>query len=148
MIPSILNVLYRDSLTKICYTWYHWKAKNILHLFYLKPFLNLSPFSWRIFDVKISTPTCTPLQKSLPFFNLTLDCLLNLQEKYDQCINFGAICKLEPKRVTHLGISFDAELPSLLYLDYVTHLGLIQKLTPNIFSSKIRHENDDIFKNG
>jgi hypothetical protein len=50
----------------------------------------------------------------VPFFNLTLDCLMNLQEKYYQCINFGARCKLEPKRVTHLGICFDAELPSLL----------------------------------
>jgi hypothetical protein len=45
-----------------------------------------------------------------------------------------------------LGFCFDAELPSLLYLDYVTHLGLNKKLTPNIFSSKIQHENDDIFK--
>jgi hypothetical protein len=60
--------------------------------------------------VKISTPTCIPLKKSTPFFNLTLDCLLNLQEKYYQSIHFGARCKLEPKRVTRLGICFDAEL--------------------------------------
>jgi hypothetical protein len=33
------------------------------------------------FDVKISTPTCTPLKKSAPFFNLTLYCLLNLEIK-------------------------------------------------------------------
>jgi hypothetical protein len=46
------------------------------------------------------------IKKSAPFFNLTLDCLLNLQEKYYQCINFGARCKLEPKRFTHLGICF------------------------------------------
>jgi hypothetical protein len=45
---------------------------------------------------------------------LTLDCVLNLQEKYYQCINFAVRCKLEPKRVTHLGICFDAELPSLV----------------------------------
>jgi hypothetical protein len=44
---------------------------------------------------------------------LTLDCLLNLQEKYYHCIKFGARCKLEPKRFTNLGICFDAELPSL-----------------------------------
>jgi hypothetical protein len=60
----------------------------------LKPFLNLSPFSWRIFYGKISTPTCTPLKNQRYFFNLTLDFLLILQEKYYQCINFGARCKL------------------------------------------------------
>jgi hypothetical protein len=57
--------------------------------------------------LRFHIPTCTPLKKSPPFFNLTLDCLLNLQEKYYQCIHFGARCKLEPKRVTHLGICFD-----------------------------------------
>jgi hypothetical protein len=30
------------------------------------------------------------VKKSVPFFNLTLDILLNLQEKFYQCINFGA----------------------------------------------------------
>jgi hypothetical protein len=35
---------------------------------------------------------------SVPFFNLKLDILLNLQEKFYQCINFGARCNLEPKR--------------------------------------------------
>jgi hypothetical protein len=100
---------------KICYTFIGIIGKlTIFYTFLLKSFLNLSPFSWRIFDVKISTPTCTPLKKSAPFFNLALDCLLNLQEKYYQCVNFGARCKLKPKRVTHLGICFDAELPSLL----------------------------------
>jgi hypothetical protein len=69
---------------------------------------------------------------------LTLDCLLNLQEKYYQCIKFGARCKLEPKRV--LIWEFVLTLSFRHYQD--THLGLNKKLTP-----KIRHENDGIFKN-
>jgi hypothetical protein len=36
----------------------------------------------------------------------------------------------------------------LLYPKQLIPLGLNKKLTPNIFKSKIRHENDDIFKNG
>jgi hypothetical protein len=63
------------------------------------------------------------VKKSAPFFNLTLDFLLNLQEKYYQCINFGAK-KLEPKRVPHLRIFYsrriiciDAEL-RLLFRHY------------------------------
>jgi hypothetical protein len=83
-------------------------------IFLLKPFLNLSPFSWRIFDVKISIPTCTPLKKSAPFFNLTLDCLLNLQEKYYQCINFVAGVNYSPKELLIWAFVFGAELPSLL----------------------------------
>jgi hypothetical protein len=46
-----------------------------------KPFLNKSPFPWRIFYVKISTPTCTPLKKFPPFFYLTVYSLMNVQKK-------------------------------------------------------------------
>jgi hypothetical protein len=38
--------------------------------FLLKQFLNISSFSWRMFDVKISTPTCTQLKKIRDIFQL------------------------------------------------------------------------------
>jgi hypothetical protein len=46
----------------------------------LKAFLKISLFSWRIFDVKTSTPTCTPL-KIRAISHLTHDCLLNLERE-------------------------------------------------------------------
>jgi hypothetical protein len=38
--------------------------------------------------------------------NLTLDILLNLQENFYQCTNFGARCKLEPNELQRLGIFY------------------------------------------
>jgi hypothetical protein len=62
----ILRLKGKSHQNLLCFYWYHWKAKKYSTPFLLQPFLNISPFSWRIFDVKISTPTCTPLKKLTP----------------------------------------------------------------------------------
>jgi hypothetical protein len=138
------------------------ESYNIFIPLLLNPFLKISSFSCLIIDYKLFrghfllshfsvNDSCygsdrrSPLhsnlytvKKSAQFFNLTLHTLMNLEEKFYQCIHFGARCKFEHNRGTAFGHLVFTEdyfysrmpsfaLPSLLLQESLTEKGLNKK---------------------
>jgi hypothetical protein len=49
------------------------------------------------------TPTCTLFKKIRAIFQFEALFFAEFKEKFYQCINFGALCKFEPNRITAFG---------------------------------------------